>query len=174
VGLRVEVDDRRSIQGKLESRRSLLQTVRELEKRMEILEDTLIDLKRTKPPPDETGPSSELDIVSLLLLPDHLRKTMITLSEMGQATAAEIAEKTERVRNLESSYLNQLARMGLIDKFRERRHTYFVAKEADISSIQGALTQLRREEKIDEKVVDEIARLYNLPKDRIPKWLTRR
>ena len=39
-------------------------------------------------------------------LPDHLEESMIALIELGQGTAEDVAEKTGRVRNLESSYLN--------------------------------------------------------------------
>ena len=141
--LRVEVDDRIDSQAKSESLRSLLEIVRELEERMEILEETLVDLKRTEHPPSKTVQSSQLDIVSLLLLPDHLRKTMITLSEMGQATAAELAEKTGRVRNLESSYLNQLERMGLIERFRKGRKVFFRARYVRGPGVRRVLDQLR-------------------------------
>jgi len=72
-----------------------------------------------------------LDVMTLLSLPDHLRKTAITLCKLGEATAEEIAEQTKRARAVESGYLNQLVLMGYLKKERRGRKAYFyVEKEA--------------------------------------------
>jgi len=64
-------------------------------------------------------------LVELLELPDHLRMTMISILTSGEATAKEIADKTGRARAVESNYLNQLERMGLLKKKRRGRVVYF-------------------------------------------------
>ena len=72
-----------------------------------------------------------LDVMTLLSLPDHLRKTAVTLCKLGQATADAVAEQTKRARAVESGYLNQLVIMGYLKKERKGRKAYFyVEKEA--------------------------------------------
>lgn len=72
-----------------------------------------------------------LDVMTLLSLPDHLRKTAITLCKLGQATAEEIAEQTKRARAVESGYLNQLVLMGYLKKERRGRKAYFYVEKED-------------------------------------------
>ena len=72
-----------------------------------------------------------LDVMTLLSLPDHLRKTAVTLCKLGEATADSVAEQTKRARAVESGYLNQLVIMGYLKKERRGRKAYFyVEKEA--------------------------------------------
>ncbi len=66
-----------------------------------------------------------LDVMTLLSMPDHLRKTAMTLCRMGRATADEIALQTHRARAVESAYLNQLVIMGYLKKERKGRKAYF-------------------------------------------------
>jgi len=66
-----------------------------------------------------------LDVVTLLSLPDHLRKTAMILCQKGEATAEEISEETGRARAVESGYLNQLHTMGYVEKKRKGRDVYF-------------------------------------------------
>jgi predicted transcriptional regulator len=68
---------------------------------------------------------SPLDVVTLLSLPDHLRKTAMILCKEDEATAEQIAEKTGRARAVESGYLNQLHTMGYVNKKRKGRDVYF-------------------------------------------------
>lgn len=68
---------------------------------------------------------SPLDVVTLLSLPDHLRKTAMILCKEEEATAEQIAQKTGRARAVESGYLNQLHTMGHINKKRKGRDVYF-------------------------------------------------
>lgn len=65
------------------------------------------------------------DIMSLLQLPENLRGTALTLYELGEATAEDIAEITTKQRAVESAYLNDLAKMGYIQKKRVGRMVYF-------------------------------------------------
>ena len=72
-----------------------------------------------------------LDVMTLLSLPDHLRKTAVTLCKLEEATANEVADQTRRARAVESGYLNQLVIMGYMKKERRGRKAYFfVNKEA--------------------------------------------
>jgi hypothetical protein len=66
-----------------------------------------------------------LDVMTLLSLPDHLRKTAVTICKLGHATAEEVAEQTKRARAVESGYLNQLVLMGYLKKERKGRKAYF-------------------------------------------------
>ena len=66
-----------------------------------------------------------LDVETLLSLPDHLRKSAMTVSEFGEATAQQVARKTGRSRAAESDYLNQLVTMNLLKKKRKGRDVYF-------------------------------------------------
>ena len=70
-----------------------------------------------------------LDVMTLLSLPDHLRKTAMITCEMGKVSADDVAGKTNRARAVESSYLNQLVRMGFLKKKREGRVAYFFVGE---------------------------------------------
>jgi hypothetical protein len=70
-------------------------------------------------------PDTSLDVMTLLSMPDHLRKTAMTICRCGRATAEEIAEQTTRARAVESAYLNQLVIMGYLKKERKGRKAYF-------------------------------------------------
>jgi predicted transcriptional regulator len=72
----------------------------------------------------ETFPEA-LDVMTLLSLPDHLRKTAVTLCKLEKATAEEVADQTKRARAVESGYLNQLVVMGYMKKERQGRKAYF-------------------------------------------------
>jgi len=72
-----------------------------------------------------TLPDVSLDVMTLLSMPDHLRKTAMTICRLGRATAEEIAGSTGRARAVESAYLNQLVIMGYLKKERKGRKAYF-------------------------------------------------
>ena len=72
-----------------------------------------------------TLPDASLDVMTLLSMPDHLRKTAMSICRCGRATAEEIAEQTSRARAVESAYLNQLVIMGYLKKERKGRKAYF-------------------------------------------------
>ncbi len=74
-----------------------------------------------------------LDVMTLLSLPDHLRKTAVTLCKLEQATADSVAENTKRARAVESGYLNQLVLMGYVKKERRgRKAFFFIEKESEL------------------------------------------
>jgi len=66
-----------------------------------------------------------LDVMTLLSLPDHLRKSAMVICKVGGATASEVARETGRARAVESGYLNQLVTMGHLKRRREGRKVYF-------------------------------------------------
>jgi hypothetical protein len=66
-----------------------------------------------------------LDVMTLLSMPDHLRKTAMTVCRLGRATADEVSDQTKRARAVESAYLNQLVIMGHLKKERNGRKAYF-------------------------------------------------
>ena len=61
----------------------------------------------------------------LLRLPNSLRRTMIAILELGEATAEGVAERTGRLRATESAYLNRLVRLNYLEKRREKRRVMF-------------------------------------------------
>ena len=67
----------------------------------------------------------EPDMVTLFSLPSALRKTVIAVYKLGEATAEDLARETKRLRAVESSAANQLVRMGFLTKKREGRKVYF-------------------------------------------------
>lgn len=79
------------------------------------------DKKDLQPPLTDTP----LDVMTLLSMPDHLRKTAMTVCRLGRATADEVAQQTHRARAVESAYLNQLVIMGYVKKERKGRKAYF-------------------------------------------------
>lgn len=102
----------------------ILEKIREnLEKLNEKI-DIIIDVQRAGQRNTAT-PDTALDVMTLLNMPDHLRKTAVVICRKGRATAEEIAEQTGRARAVESAYLNQLVTMGYIKKMRKGRKAYF-------------------------------------------------
>jgi len=61
----------------------------------------------------------------LLRLPDHLRQTYLTVISKGECDATVVSNQTGRCRAIESNYLNQLARMGWLNKRRVSRTINF-------------------------------------------------
>jgi hypothetical protein len=95
------------------------------------INETLLQIKQqlhalqTEQTHSESNNFEGLDVMLLLSLPDHLRKTAMILIKRGQATAGDIAEESGRARAVESGYLNQLVVMGHVKKYRKGRDVYF-------------------------------------------------
>ncbi len=70
-------------------------------------------------------PYEALDVMTLLSLPDHLRKTAVAVTTLRRATAADVARETGRARAVESNYLNQLATMKYLQRERKGKKVYF-------------------------------------------------
>jgi len=99
-----------------------------LEEMMQIryrLDDIEATLSTWNPKPIEISESE------LFSLPDHLRKTYLTVMSKGEPSATEVSNLTGRCRAMESNYLNQLARMGWLTKHRESKTIRFspISKE---------------------------------------------
>lgn len=105
---------------------TLLQKIKESLDRLNEKMEVMIEIqKHGQRPSQELIPNGVLDVMTLLSLPDHLRKTAVTLCKLDQATADQIAEQTKRARAVESGYLNQLVLMGYVKKERRGRKAYF-------------------------------------------------
>ncbi|MGB9676433.1 MAG: transcriptional regulator [Candidatus Bathyarchaeales archaeon] len=103
----------------------ILEKIREnLEKLNEKME-IIIELQKRERKELQPLPEAPLDVMTLLSMPDHLRKTAMTVCRLGRATADEIAQQTRRARAVESAYLNQLVIMGYLKKERKGRKAYF-------------------------------------------------
>lgn len=61
----------------------------------------------------------------VIRLPEHLRPAIMTVQELGDATADQVAERTGRSRGTESGCLNELVRLGLLKKHKVGRTAYF-------------------------------------------------
>jgi len=110
----------------------ILEKIREsLEKLNEKMEIMIELQKRGKRDIQTIPQEAPLDVMTLLSMPDHLRKTAMTVCRLGRATADEVAQQTRRARAVESAYLNQLVIMGYLKKERKGRKAYFyVEKES--------------------------------------------
>jgi hypothetical protein len=78
---------------------------------------------------------SEIPDIKLLLLPDHLRKTYTTVAAKGECDATIVSNATGRCRAIESTYLNQLTRMGWLNKRRVSKTISFRIVEFNPSEI---------------------------------------
>jgi len=90
--------------------------------------DVMIEIQKTGNGNQKTAsmlPDASLDVMTLLSMPDHLRKTAMSICRCGRATAEEISGQTKRARAVESAYLNQLVIMGYLKKERKGRKAYF-------------------------------------------------
>jgi hypothetical protein len=97
------------------------ENLEKLNEKMEII----IELQKHERRELQPLPEAPLDVMTLLSMPDHLRKTAMTVCRLGRATADEIAQQTHRARAVESAYLNQLVIMGYVKKERKGRKAYF-------------------------------------------------
>jgi len=110
---------------------TLLQKIKEcldsLNEKMEVM----IEIQKHGQRVNTESIPNVLDVMTLLSLPDHLRKTAVTLCKMDHATADQVAEQTKRARAVESGYLNQLVLMGYVKKERRGRKAYFYVEKEE-------------------------------------------
>ena len=110
----------------------LLEKIKECLDKLNEKMEVFIELQKNEQKEDVMklpGLPEALDVMTLLSLPDHLRKSAISLCKLGEATAEEVAENTRRARAVESGYLNQLVIMGYLKKERRGRKTYFYVEK---------------------------------------------
>jgi len=106
----------------------LLEKIKESLDRLNEKMDVMIEIQKHTQRENPDIPDV-LDVMTLLSLPDHLRKTAVALCKLDQATAEEVAEQTKRARAVESGYLNQLVIMGYLKKERRGRKAYFYVEK---------------------------------------------
>ncbi len=103
-------------------------TIQDILKRLEEID---IEIRRLNKKIDNLETTTDIEtnlpipIEDLLKLPENLRKTMITMTKLKEATAKTVAEETGRTRGMESIYLNQLVRMGNLEKVKRGRRIQF-------------------------------------------------
>ena len=106
----------------------VLEKIRESLERLNEKMEVMIEIqKHGRKDVAQSLTDAPLDVMTLLSMPDHLRKTAMTLCRCGRATAEEVAGETSRARAVESAYLNQLVIMGHLKKERKGRKAYFYA-----------------------------------------------
>ncbi len=103
----------------------VLEKIKENLERLNEKIEVMIELQKHGKKDFQPMPDAPMDVMTLLSMPDHLRKTAMTVCRLGRATAEEIAEQTHRARAVESAYLNQLVIMGHLKKERNGRKAYF-------------------------------------------------
>jgi len=104
---------------------AILEKIKENLEKLNKRVDVLIEMRHATEQEVQKLPDTSLDVITLLNMPDHLRKTAVAICRNGRATAEEIANQTNRARAMESSYLNQLVLMGYLKKGRKGKKTYF-------------------------------------------------
>jgi hypothetical protein len=67
----------------------------------------------------------EISESKLISIPNHLRKTLLSVAAKGECDATIASNNTGRCRALESNYLNQLARMGWLNKRKLSKTTIY-------------------------------------------------
>ena len=105
----------------------VLEKIRENLERLNEKIEIMIELQRHGNKEIQPLNDAPLDVMTLLSMPDHLRKTAMTICRCGRATAEEVSQQTSRARAVESAYLNQLVIMGYLKKERKGRKAYFYA-----------------------------------------------
>ncbi len=106
---------------------NVLEKIKENLERLNEKMEIMIEIQRHGKKELQAFPDASLDVMTLLSLPDHLRKTAMTICRCGRATAQEVSSQTKRARAVESAYLNQLVIMGYLKKERKGRKAYFYA-----------------------------------------------
>lgn len=72
------------------------------------------------------GVPSQVDILrEIFMMPDHLRKTLMIVYEIGKVTAEDVSSKTMKKRSVESKYLNELSEGNYVKKRKDGRTVYF-------------------------------------------------
>ena len=98
-----------------------------LNEKMEII----IELQKNDSNESQSFSDSPLDVMTLLSMPDHLRKTAMAVCRLGKATAQDVSDQTKRARAVESAYLNQLVFKGNLKKERIGRKAYFCVEKEE-------------------------------------------
>ncbi len=91
--------------------------------------DILEHIQRKKEEKPKEMPQYEdklgLDALTLLSLPNHLRKTATAICKLGRATVEDVAKHTGREVAVENDHLNQLVTMGYLKKNNQADKIHF-------------------------------------------------
>jgi len=99
--------------------RTLTTKLREIEDKV----DLCLEFLRLQ---SQNNPCPRIEESNVLFrLPDHLRLTYFEAQRKGEVSAFNVSLMTGRVRALESAYLNQLWRLGYLEKHRIKRDVVF-------------------------------------------------
>jgi hypothetical protein len=100
----------------------------------------------------------------LISLPDHLRKTYMFVASKGECDATLASNQTGRCRALESNYLNQLARMGWLNKRKASKTTiYYLAQEKTLKQLKAK--QVTEKNLTDSRFGDDFKKYFADPFD---------
>jgi len=129
--LSFQIEDAKKERGKIAVNRSVFEKIF---KEMQAIHFRLDDLERSvsgwRPRPLEITESK------LMSLPDHLRRTYMLVASRGECEATQISNLTGRCRALESNYLNQLTRMGWLNKRKVSKTTiYYLSQEKPLENL---------------------------------------
>jgi hypothetical protein len=116
---------------------SFEETLRRIERKLEKIESEVSEIRQHMIV--NNSPNSR----SLVLLPDHLRKTALGLRKIGEGTASDVGRLTHRTRAVESGYLNQLERQGYVISFRRGRHKVFSVASSERTKSTSASDERR-------------------------------
>lgn len=108
----------------------LTETLQRIERKLEslkkIIEENLPPTKDMNILPMKVDAPARAPInVYLMRLPDSLRLTIFAMDKLKEATTTQVAKETGRSRSVESIHLNQLERMGYLEKYRKGRKIHF-------------------------------------------------
>ena len=87
-------------------------------------------------------PPAEIPEARLIALSDHLRRTYMTVASKGECDAIQVSNLTGRCRALESNYLNQLCRMGWLNKRKVSKSTFFRLPSEKLMGKQGLIAEV--------------------------------
>jgi len=110
---------------------TILQKIKDSLDRLNEKMEVMIEIQRHEQHVSQEDIPNVLDVMTLLALPDHLRKTAVTLCKLDHATADLVAGQTKRARAVESGYLNQLVLMGYVKKERRGRKAFFYVEREE-------------------------------------------
>jgi len=102
------------------SQEKLLERLDKMEKKVQRLEEIINNLEKKIEEPEGRKAKAEF-----MELPESIRKTMTAISRIRKASAKQVAEETGRTRGMESIYLNQLERLGYVEKTKKGRDVSF-------------------------------------------------
>jgi len=120
-----QVGGKGSVEALEKMRKELVQLSSKIDRVIEMEEKILRSIAEPKREHEKEAELGALDVMTLLSLPDHLRKSAMVICKVGGATASEVARETGRARAVESGYLNQLVTMGHLKRKRDGRKVYF-------------------------------------------------